>query len=236
MHLPTAAEAYERTRSKRVGSSQRRSVRRSPVFAAKVMPAMGVFTPTGEGEPTMMKMTPIALMALASTACTVRVVEAPPCTPSAGATNPNPPASTSQPQAPVVASPGPASPAPAGTTPAPLGAAPPTTSEPKAPAPSPSTLPAAGAAATATDASATSGAHGSAPTKACTTSKDCAANEMCVGPMGCEASWTCQPATPCTRDRATFCGCDGRDFQSSSTCPLQRYRAKGSCSGAASTH
>jgi hypothetical protein len=52
---------------------------------------------------------------------------------------------------------------------------------------------------------------------------------MCSGDAGCDAVWTCQPARPCTRDLVKYCGCDGKTFQGSSTCPLQKWKARGAC-------
>src|SRR5687768_11830478 len=46
----------------------------------------------------------------------------------------------------------------------------------------------------------------------CTSDRDCAAGQQCDGPEGCDATWTCQPQRPCTRDLAQFCGCDGQTF------------------------
>jgi hypothetical protein len=33
----------------------------------------------------------------------------------------------------------------------------------------------------------------------------------------------------CTKDRATYCGCDGNEFFASGSCPGQRYASKGAC-------
>jgi hypothetical protein len=33
----------------------------------------------------------------------------------------------------------------------------------------------------------------------------------------------------CTRDIRTFCGCDGKTFQGSSSCPGQRFASRGKC-------
>jgi hypothetical protein len=67
----------------------------------------------------------------------------------------------------------------------------------------------------------------------CTSSADCTSNEQCAGPEGCGATWTCVPAKPCTKDLTTFCGCDGKPFFGSSSCPGKPYARKGPCSGGA---
>src|SRR6185436_9720817 len=53
----------------------------------------------------------------------------------------------------------------------------------------------------------------------CTSNSDCGNGEQCAGAQGCGATWTCVPAKPCTKDLVTFCGCDGKSFFGSSTCP-----------------
>ncbi len=53
----------------------------------------------------------------------------------------------------------------------------------------------------------------------------------CEG-LGCdEASpGKCAPAKRmCTMDLRTFCGCDGKTFQGSGSCPKHRYKAAGPC-------
>lgn len=71
--------------------------------------------------------------------------------------------------------------------------------------------------------------NGRADGTACSTSSECASG-ICEG-MGC--GWNqgkCAPAQrSCTRDLRVFCGCDGKDFQSSSTCPGRVFRSPGSC-------
>jgi len=71
--------------------------------------------------------------------------------------------------------------------------------------------------------------NGRADGTACSTSSQCASG-ICEG-MGC--GWDqgkCAPAQrSCTRDLRIFCGCDGKDFQSSSTCPGRVFRHPGSC-------
>jgi hypothetical protein len=70
---------------------------------------------------------------------------------------------------------------------------------------------------------------GRADGTACSTSSQCASG-ICEG-MGC--GWNqgkCAPAQrSCTRDLRVFCGCDGKDFQGSSTCPGRVFRHPGSC-------
>ena len=68
-----------------------------------------------------------------------------------------------------------------------------------------------------------------ATAKTCTSSADCAQGELCQGPAGCDAPWTCGPAKPCTRDLVTYCGCDGQVFQGSGSCPQKPYKARGPC-------
>jgi hypothetical protein len=69
--------------------------------------------------------------------------------------------------------------------------------------------------------------------KTCTSGADCAANEQCAGGEGCGTPWTCQPQKPCTRDLVTFCGCDGKQFQGSGSCPGKPFSKKGKCDAGA---
>jgi hypothetical protein len=71
------------------------------------------------------------------------------------------------------------------------------------------------------------------PRPQCASTLDCPAGEECAGPAGCATPWTCRPATGrlCTDDAAPWCGCDGRTFYGSSTCPPQRYASRGACAG-----
>lgn len=64
----------------------------------------------------------------------------------------------------------------------------------------------------------------------CNTAADCSSGEVCEG-MGCgEGEGRCAPADRiCTRDLALYCGCDGAEFQSSGTCPGDRYAHRGPC-------
>lgn len=64
----------------------------------------------------------------------------------------------------------------------------------------------------------------------CDSNADCGAEELCEG-IGCGAQeGRCVTnARMCTRDLATYCGCDGSEFQSSGSCPGQRFAYRGSC-------
>ncbi len=65
--------------------------------------------------------------------------------------------------------------------------------------------------------------------RGCTSSADCREDEMCTGPEGCDVAWTCQPVRPCTRDLRTYCGCDGRTFEGSGSCPPRPFARRGPC-------
>ncbi len=65
--------------------------------------------------------------------------------------------------------------------------------------------------------------------QACTASTQCGEGLTCAGEPGCGRPWSCQPAHPCTRDLVPFCGCDGRVFRSSSSCPGRPHRSRGVC-------
>jgi hypothetical protein len=65
---------------------------------------------------------------------------------------------------------------------------------------------------------------------------DCTSADQCDSGV-CEGKG-CDAATPgkcvakarrCTRDMAVFCGCDGKTFRGSGTCPGARFSAKGAC-------
>jgi hypothetical protein len=65
---------------------------------------------------------------------------------------------------------------------------------------------------------------------ACERDADCDAEQVCEG-MGCGAEQgRCTPRDRmCTRDLATYCGCDGKEFQNSGSCPGARYEYRGPC-------
>ncbi len=65
----------------------------------------------------------------------------------------------------------------------------------------------------------------------CTSAAGCSRGEICVGSPGCGTPWTCVRDTgrTCTGDFVPFCGCDGRTFGASSTCPDRPFRRLGSC-------
>jgi hypothetical protein len=56
---------------------------------------------------------------------------------------------------------------------------------------------------------------------------------VCEG-QGCGASTPgkCMPrARACTRDLRSYCGCDGKTFQTSGSCPGRRYATRDKCEG-----
>ena len=70
------------------------------------------------------------------------------------------------------------------------------------------------------------------PGAACWEGSQCESG-VCEGP-GCleDSPGVCALAQrPCTRDLRPYCGCDGVTFFTSSTCPRQRFEAKGACPG-----
>jgi hypothetical protein len=67
------------------------------------------------------------------------------------------------------------------------------------------------------------------PAVACGASSAGAAGEVCAGPEGCGAPWTCQPALDCTAERVEFCGCDGVTFEAPSACPGAPIAHAGPC-------
>lgn len=66
--------------------------------------------------------------------------------------------------------------------------------------------------------------------EACESDADCDAEQVCEG-IGCgPKQGRCTPRDRmCTRDLATYCGCDGKEFQGSGSCPGGRYAYRGPC-------
>ncbi len=64
----------------------------------------------------------------------------------------------------------------------------------------------------------------------CDTDADCGADMLCEG-VGCGANEGRCVARDrmCTRDLASYCGCDGRTFQNSGSCPGARFAYRGPC-------
>lgn len=69
------------------------------------------------------------------------------------------------------------------------------------------------------------------PRPQCSSVIDCRPGEECAGPEGCAVPWTCRAESDriCSDDVVPWCGCDGRTFYGSSTCPPQRYASRGAC-------
>ncbi len=64
----------------------------------------------------------------------------------------------------------------------------------------------------------------------CIVGPECASG-ICEG-EGCtpDRPGTCAPKSrPCTRDLRQYCGCDGKTFGSSGTCPGRRFAARAPC-------
>jgi hypothetical protein len=64
----------------------------------------------------------------------------------------------------------------------------------------------------------------------CIVGPECSSG-VCEG-EGCtqDRPGTCAPATrPCTRDLRQYCGCDGKTFGASGTCPGRRFAARAPC-------
>jgi hypothetical protein len=52
---------------------------------------------------------------------------------------------------------------------------------------------------------------------------------VCEG-EGCDAPGVCKPAQrPCTKDLREYCGCDGKTFRGSGSCPGSRFSKRGAC-------
>lgn len=65
---------------------------------------------------------------------------------------------------------------------------------------------------------------------ACLAATDCQSG-VCEG-QGCgdDRPGTCAPAKRgCTKDLRAYCGCDGKTFRGSGSCPGRRYSTKGEC-------
>lgn len=67
------------------------------------------------------------------------------------------------------------------------------------------------------------------PVKPCRATADCAQGERCGFVAGCGAPQQCVPDTGCTKDLVTYCGCDGKEFGGSGTCPAQAFSKRGGC-------
>jgi hypothetical protein len=65
--------------------------------------------------------------------------------------------------------------------------------------------------------------------KPCKANAECAAGEICDFAPGCDTPGMCNAQHPCTRDLVTFCGCNGTNFQGSSTCPDRPFAHRGGC-------
>lgn len=67
---------------------------------------------------------------------------------------------------------------------------------------------------------------------ACLSAEECSSG-MCEG-EGCDDDHPgkCVPRDRmCTRDARSYCGCDGKTFVGSGSCPERRYSAAGPCEG-----
>ena len=66
----------------------------------------------------------------------------------------------------------------------------------------------------------------------CLVGDECSSG-TCEG-LGCgdDAPGKCVPrARGCTRDLRSYCGCDGKTFQASGSCPGRRFSARAKCEG-----
>jgi hypothetical protein len=70
---------------------------------------------------------------------------------------------------------------------------------------------------------------GRADGAACSTAADCAGG-VCEG-EGCgpEEGRCASKQRMCTRDLQTYCGCDGKEFRGSGSCPNGRFKKRGLC-------
>lgn len=67
----------------------------------------------------------------------------------------------------------------------------------------------------------------------CESNADCGRLETCLGIAGCATEWRCVRARGCSRERVSFCGCDGESFVASATCPGRPFVHRGECRGEA---
>ena len=115
----------------------------------------------------------------------------------------------------------------------------PAKTEPVAPPPSDGDVP-TGTAATPTDPTTPEPTPEPTPTPAgsvadggtCLMPEDCSSG-VCEG-LGCDDTQPgkCMPKDRmCTRDARSYCGCDGKTFVGSGSCPGQRYQAATACAG-----
>lgn len=76
------------------------------------------------------------------------------------------------------------------------------------------------------------GGGGAGAEGGCTVDADCGEGMLCEG-EGCDpGQGLCVPkARACTRDLRPYCGCDGKTFRSSGSCPGARFAHKGPCEG-----
>lgn len=67
--------------------------------------------------------------------------------------------------------------------------------------------------------------------RACVSSADCPGGEECHIVEGCATPSYCGPllGRQCSGDLTPYCGCDGRTFNASSTCPTRTYENRGPC-------
>jgi hypothetical protein len=54
----------------------------------------------------------------------------------------------------------------------------------------------------------------------------------CIGST-CGGTWTCEPLAACTSDIASYCGCDGKTFEGSSSCATKSFAYAGTCEAGA---
>lgn len=69
----------------------------------------------------------------------------------------------------------------------------------------------------------------------CTDGRQCSSG-LCMGAglEGCSrgSGGVCaEPGTGCTKDLATYCGCNGVEFRASGSCPNQQFAYRGPCEG-----